>query len=111
MGTCLYLVLFVYATVSAVIARLVHMYGRSAFEANEYRGPFVPECWWTKRVKKQSIRPYEKCPDTVRFSRTMSGLLFFGPGFSDFFCVTGGPKVDILAARKSPPDLKFHCPN
>ena len=25
-----------------VVSRLVHLYGRSAYEANEYGGPFIP---------------------------------------------------------------------
>ena len=34
--------LFLFFIISLIITRLVHLYGRSAYEAGEYGGDFVP---------------------------------------------------------------------
>ena len=36
------LLIFIIIIFSLIIARLVHLYGRSAYEAGEYGGDFIP---------------------------------------------------------------------
>ena len=55
--------------------------------------------------------PTKKVRTWSAFSGPCPDFCFFGPPFSDFFYETGGPKVDILAAKISPPDLELRNPN